>query len=252
MSDFGLQGKNALVTGGASGIGRATAIECSRMGATLVITGRNTERLQETYDALEGTGHLRMVADLTDEAQVSGLVAGLPRLNGIVHNAGIGDRTPCKMIRREKLDLVMGTNFTAPVLLQTALMRAKKIEREASIVFMASRAPFAPVRGNALYTAAKAGLLGYARVLGLEVAPQKIRVNCICPAMVLTELEMRDFEQVGADYRQDELLYPLKRYGKPEEIAYLVVYLLSDASAWMTGSKIDITGGGEFVLTGSK
>jgi NAD(P)-dependent dehydrogenase (short-subunit alcohol dehydrogenase family) len=241
---FSLENKTVLVTGASSGIGRATAIECSRMGATLVITGRNAERLQETFDLLEGTGHLRMVADLTDEAQVSSLVAELPRLNGIVHNAGIGgDRTPCKMIRREKLDLVMGTNFTAPVLLQTALMQAKKIECEASIVFMASRAPFAPVRGNALYTAAKAGLLGYAKVLGLEVAPQKIRVNCICPAMVLTELAIRDFELVGADYRQDELLYPLKRYGKPEEIAYLAIYLLSDASVWMTGSRIDITGG---------
>lgn len=240
---FSLENKTILVTGASSGIGRATAIECSRIGARLIVTGRNTERLQETFGALEGTGHRQMVADLTDEAQVSGFVADLPQLNGIVHNAGIGDRTPCKMIRREKLDLVMGTNFTAPVLLQTALMRAKKIEREASIVFMASRAPYAPVRGNALYTAAKAGLLGYAKVLGLEVAPQKIRVNCICPAMVLTELAMRDFEQVGVDYHQDELLYPLKRYGKPEEIAYLAIYLLSDASVWMTGSRIDITGG---------
>lgn len=240
---FSLEGKTILITGASSGIGRATAIECAKMGATLVITGRNAERLQATSDVLEGTGHLQIVADLTDEVQVSGLVAELPQLNGIVHNAGIGDRTPCKMIRKERLDLVMGTNFTAPVLLQTALMRAKKIERGASIVFIASRAPFAPVRGNALYTAAKAGLIGYAKVVGLEVAPQKIRVNCICPAMVLTELAIRDFEQVGADYRQDEQLYPLKRYGKPEEIAYLAIYLLSDASVWMTGSRIDITGG---------
>ena len=240
---FSLEGKTILITGASSGIGRATAIECAKMGATLVITGRNAERLQATSDVLEGTGHLQIVADLTDEVQVSGLVAELPQLNGIVHNAGIGDRTPCKMIRKERLDLVMGTNFTAPVLLQTALMRAKKIERGASIVFIASRAPFAPVRGNALYTAAKAGLIGYAKVVGLEVAPQKIRVNCICPAMVLTELAIRDFEQVGADYRQDEQLYPLKRYGKPEEIAYLAIYLLSDESVWMTGSRIDITGG---------
>lgn len=241
---FSLEGKTVLITGASSGIGRAMAIECSRMGARTIITGRNAGRLRETFEALEGAGHLQVVADLTDEGQVSGLVSELPQLNGIVHNAGVGDRTPCKMIRKERLDFVMGTNFSAPVLLQMALMRAKKIERGASIVFMASRAPYAPVNGNALYTAAKAGLLGYAKVLGLEVAPQKIRVNCICPAMVLTELAMRDFEHVGADYRQDEQLYPLKRYGKPEEIAYLAIYLLSDASAWMTGSRIDITGGG--------
>lgn len=240
---FSLSGKTVLVTGASSGIGRAVAVECSRMGAKVVATARNMERLRETEAMMEGEGHAIFAADLTDREQALSLVAGLPQLNGIVHNAGAGDRTTCKMIRREKLDLVMQTNFSAPVLLQAALMKAKKIERGASIVFMASRAPYAPVSGNALYSAAKAAIVGYAKVLGLEMADRLVRVNCICPAMVLTELAVRDFEKVGADYRQDELLYPLKRYGKPEDIAYLTVYLLSDASAWMTGSRIDITGG---------
>lgn len=117
------------------------------------------------------------------------------------------------------------------------------INKEASIVFIASRAPFAPTIGNALYSASKGAIIGYSKVLGLELASQKIRVNCICPAMVWTELVEKDAEMTGVDHNVAQLSYPLKRYGKPEDIAYLSIYLLSDASSWMTGSSIDITGG---------
>lgn len=120
--------------------------------------------------------------------------------------------------------------------------------QSASIVFIASRAPFAPAPGNGLYAASKGALIAYAKVLGLELANQLIRVNCVCPAMVWTELVQRDAELTGADYREAEKAYPLKRYGRPNDVANLVVYLLSDASSWMTGSCIDITGGGEFIL----
>ena len=91
-------------------------------------------------------------------------------------------------------------------------------------------------------------MIAYAKVLGLELANQRIRVNCVCPAMVWTELVQRDAEINGVDYSEVEQKYPLKRFGKPEDVANLVIYLLSDASEWMTGSCIDITGGGEFTL----
>ena len=122
------------------------------------------------------------------------------------------------------------------------------MEPASSIVFIASRAPFAPAIGNGIYSASKGALIAYAKVLGLELANKLIRVNCICPAMVWTELIQRDAEKTGVDYHEAEKSYPLKRYGKPEDIANLAVYLLSDASSWMTGSCIDITGGGEFTL----
>jgi NAD(P)-dependent dehydrogenase (short-subunit alcohol dehydrogenase family) len=218
------------------------------MGANIIITGRNQERLADTLSQMPGNQNSSIVADLTNAEQIDALVADIPQLNGIVHCAGIGDRTLLKMAREKDIERVMSANFNAPVLLQRALLKKKKIQSEASIVFIASRAPFAPTIGNGLYAASKGAMLAYAKVLGLELAPQLIRVNCICPAMVWTELVERDAALTGADYHEAEKNYPLKRYGKPEDVANLAIYLLSDASCWMTGSNIDITGGGELTL----
>lgn len=245
---FSLEGRTILVTGASSGIGRSIAIECSKMGATVVVTARNEARLQETLGMMAGDGHQAVCADLSNEESIVSLVEQLPQLNGIVHNAGMAHRSPCKMVKKEQMEQVMQTNFEGPVLLQKYLMKKKKVEKEASIVFIASRAPFAPASGNAIYAASKGAMLGYAKCLGLEVAPQKIRVNSICPAMIWTGLVAKDAEQTGEDYNAVQKRYPLKRFGKPEDVAYLAVYLLSDAAQWMTGSKIDITGGGELTL----
>lgn len=248
FNPFSLSNKTVLVTGATSGIGRTTAIICSKMGATVVATGRSVERLNETIASLDGEGHIAVVADITNGEDIDRLVNGCPALQGVVHCAGVGDRTMLKMAREKDIERVMKTNFDAPVLLQRTLLKKKKIEPSASIVFVASRAPYAPAPGNGLYAASKGALIAYAKVLGLELANQLIRVNCVCPAMVWTELVQRDAELTGTDYHEAEKAYPLKRYGKPEDIANLIVYLLSDASCWMTGSCIDITGGGEFTL----
>lgn len=248
FNPFTLSGKTVLVTGASSGIGKATAVACSKMGATVFITARNTERLDDTLSCLDGIGHKVIAADLASQEQIDNLAAEVTELDGIVHCAGIGDRTLLKMAREKDIERVMKANFDGPVLLQRALLKKKKVKASSSIVFIASRAPFAPAPGNGLYAASKAALIAYAKVLGLELANQLIRVNCICPAMVWTELVRRDAELTGADYHEAEKSYPLKRYGNPEDIANLVIYLLSDASSWMTGSCIDITGGGEFIL----
>lgn len=248
MSPFSLENKVILVTGGSSGIGRAIAIECSRMGASVVITGRNEIRLQDTLSALQGDNHTAVTADLTNTEEIDKLVGQLPQLDGVVHCAGIGDRTLCKMVREKDLERVMNTNFDAPVLLQRMLLKKKLVKPAASIVFIASRAPFAPAVGNALYSASKGALIAYAKVLALELAPQRIRVNCINPGMVWTELIKKDAEITGTDFSAEEKKYPLGRYGQPEDVAYLAIYMLSDASAWMTGSDVDISGGGELVI----
>lgn len=240
---FSLSGKNILITGASSGIGREMAIVCSRMGASVIITGRNQERLYDCFSKLEGTFNKKVVADLTREDDLARLVDECPELDGVVHCAGIGDRTLLRMVREKNLERVMTTNFNAPVLLQRTLLKNKKIKPSSSIVFIASRAPFAPTVGNGIYAASKGALIAYAKVLSLELAPQKIRVNCICPAMVWTELVERDSKLTGVDYHEKEKEYPLGRYGKPEDIAYLSVYLLSNASEWMTGSCINVTGG---------
>lgn len=238
---FTLVGKTILVTGASAGIGRGIAIACAGMGAQVILTARNIERLQETLTQLEGEGHTYIAADLTNEAERIALVEQLPILDGIVQCAGVGNRVPCKMLVQEDLDRVMKPNTEAPMLLQSLLLSEKKIKKQASVVFIASAAATMPVTGNAVYSASKAALVAYAKCLAQELAPRQIRVNSISPTMVWTDLAL-----VGATVEQlqeAQLSYPLKRYGQPKDIANLAVYLLSDASAWMTGSNIEITGG---------
>lgn len=240
---FSLSGKTILVTGASAGIGRGIAIACAGMGAQVVLTARNAERLQETLSMLEGEGHSYIVADLTIETQRAALVNQLPMLDGVVQCAGVGSRVPCKMLSQEDLDHVMKPNTEAPMLLQALLLSEKKIQKQASVVFIASAAATMPTAGNAVYSASKAAMVAYAKCLALELAPRQIRVNCISPTMVWTDLAL-----VGASTEQlteAEKQYPLKRYGQPEDIAHLAVYILSDASQWMTGSDIQITGGSQ-------
>ena len=246
MSDFNpfsLTGKTILVTGASSGIGRGIAVTCSKMGATVIIAGRSEERLGETMSMIEGDGHEMMVCDLTKCDSLSAAVSALPKLDGVVHCAGIGQRILCKMLTEQDVNQVMDTNFKAPVMLQTELLAKKKINKGASIVFIASIASWSPSIGNAVYSASKGAVISYANCLSLELAPRLVRVNCISPAMVWTDLILNgglDEEQL----REDEQKYPLKRYGTPEDVANLAIYMLSDASAWMTGSNVKISGGG--------
>lgn len=240
-NSFSLQGKTILVTGASSGIGRAIAIACSQQGANVVLNGRNQERLQATFEALSGEGHQIIAADLVDTAQRQALAEQFPVLDGVVHCAGIGSRVLCKMLEEQDVSRVMQANFEAPVLLQAELLREKKIAKEASIVFIASAAATMPSVGNAIYSASKAATIAYAKCLAQELAARKIRVNCISPAMVWTDLAL-----VGAteeQLREAEQAYPLKRYAQPEDIAPMAVYLLSDEAAWVTGSNMELTGG---------
>lgn len=244
FNPFSLSGKTILVTGASSGIGKTIAFIFSQMNAKLVITGRNIQRLNETLSSLEGNDHLAIPADLTITKQVNELVEKCPKLDGVVHNAGIGNRVPCRMIQKENIDHVLQSNFVAPVFLQTTLLDKKKINSGASIVFTASMAAKYPSIGNATYSASKGAIISYAKCLGLELAPRKIRVNCICPGMVWTDLITKDGLS-REELEQAQMKYPLKRYGSTVDIANLAIYLLSNASSWMTGSVIEINGGGE-------
>lgn len=241
MDKFSLSGKTILVTGASSGIGRAIAIACAQAGATVVLNGRNVARLNETLSQMSGEGHIVLPADLTDSKQRQALIEQVPELDGLVQCAGIGNRVPCKAIGEEDIKAVFAPNIEAPMLLQAELLQERKIKKGASIVYMASIAARSAVAGNALYSASKAAIIAYANCLALELAPRNIRVNCISPAMVWTDLAL-----VGAsreELEQDQLKYPLKRYAQPEDITGAAIYLLSDAAAWVTGSNIELTGG---------
>lgn len=239
---FSLKDKTILVTGASSGIGRAIAVACSQQGGKVIILGRNKDKLDQTNALLIGDGHSILVGDLTQEESIVSIVNDLPSLDGVVHCAGIGQKVFCRDVTKDDFSTVINSNLFAPIILQKHLMEEKKIKKEASIVFMASYASEAPSVGNALYSASKGGLISYAKCLSLELAPRKIRVNCISPAMVWTDL-IRGKDLEDDDLRQEEMKYPLKRYAQPDDIAYLAIYLLADASSWMTGSVINITGG---------
>lgn len=243
FNPFSLEGKTILVTGASSGIGRGIAVACSKTGGQVIINGRNEEKLKETLSLMEGAANSIVAGNLTSFSILPALVAELPKLDGVVHCAGIGERTLCKMVQENDLDRMMNINFKAPVMLQTELLKQKKLNKGGSVVFVASIAQESPSIGNALYAASKGAIISYAQCLQLELAPRLIRVNCISPAMVWTDLIFKG-GITEEQLREDEKKYPLKRYGRPEDIANLAIYLLSDASAWMTGSNVKITGGG--------
>ncbi|MDE5773914.1 MAG: SDR family oxidoreductase [Muribaculaceae bacterium] len=247
QSPFSLTDKTILVTGASSGIGRATAIECSRLGAHLVLTGRNVGRLEETLSMLAGDGHVVIAADLTVEEDIDALVEALQPVDGLVLCSGMGMMTPVQFSTRKKLMEVFDTNFLYPVELMRRMLKKKKVASPASIVAVASMGGthFFTV-GNGAYGASKAALDSFMKFAARELASKSIRVNTVLPAMIDTPLIHRGAVS-DEDHAADALTYPLRRYGRPEEVAYAIIYLLSDASAWTTGSSLIIDGGKSLV-----
>lgn len=238
---FSIEGKNVLVTGASSGIGRAIAIECSKCGANVLLTARNKERLNETMSKMTGGQHKIIIADLTKQQDIDSLAEQVDKLDGVVLNSGINDKSIVKKLDDTFISKMLDTNFSGPVLLIQTLLKNKKINKQASILFMSSVSAFYPSVSNAMYAASKAALNQFAKVLALEVFTLKARVNCIQPAFVETEmLNKYALENVIEDIRSN---YPLGRFAKPEEIAYAAIYYLSDASQLVTGTSLVIDGG---------
>lgn len=244
---FNLVGKTILITGASSGIGRTTAIECSKLGATIIVSGRNEERLRDTLNSLEGEGHNYVCADLTIENEMKSLVDSLSSIDGVVLCSGKGMMLPVQFSTREKFLDVLDTNFLYPIELLRVLIKKKKINKGASVVAVSSMGGthFYTV-GNGVYGASKAALDSYMKFCARELAPKNIRVNTVLPAMIDTPLIHRGAVS-DEEHEKDAQTYPLKRYGKPEDVAYGIVYLLSDASSWLTGTSLVIDGGKSLV-----
>ena len=240
---FNLNNKKILITGASSGIGRAVAIECSKMGAHLTICGRNHERLDDVLAMLEGNGHKLFIGDLTENKTIDGLLTDIETLDGVVFSAGKGNKVPFKFAVREKFDDVFNINFFSQVELFRRLCKSKKINHNSSVVFICSISGNQDISvGNSIYGASKAALQAIVRYSALELSPQKIRVNGINPGMVNTPL-IRAGKITEEQLRIDMEKYPLKRYGEPQDIAHAAVFLLSEASSWMTGQSLIIDGG---------
>jgi NAD(P)-dependent dehydrogenase (short-subunit alcohol dehydrogenase family) len=240
---FTLKGKTVFVSGASSGIGKAIAIECSKMGADVFITGRNAERLNSTFLELDKGNHMQIIADLQTDEGIKTVVEKMPSVDGIVHCAGIAKPLPFRFSGKEVMNEVMGINFYSPAILSQELLKNKKINRGASIVFISSvSGVLCSSVGGSVYSASKGAINGLVKGMAIELAAKMIRVNTVNPGMIDTNIYVAGTitqEQLNEDINR----YPLKRYGKPEEVAYLVIYLLSDASSWVTGSGMVIDGG---------
>lgn len=240
---FSLEGKTVLVTGASSGIGQKTAIECSKLGAKVIVTARNEGRLNETLGQMEGEGHLLHVADLTCQEQVEDLVAQLNPLDGVVLCAGKGMTLPFPFCTREKYNEIFDVNYFAPVELLRLLVKKKKLVQNSSVVFVSSIGGVESFSlGNGVYGASKAAVNSTMKFCARELAPKKIRVNSVNPGMVNTKL-IQGGAITEEQHKLDMEKYPLKRYGEPEDIAWGIIYLLSNASSWVTGHSLFIDGG---------
>jgi NAD(P)-dependent dehydrogenase (short-subunit alcohol dehydrogenase family) len=240
---FHLNNKVILITGASSGIGSQIAISVSQMGGKVVITGRDEGRLQETYNQLDGNGHVMLTTDLKDPVQVEKLIESLPQLDGLVMNAGAVEAYPIKFLTVDKIKDTFNLNFDAIVLLIAGITRKRKLNKEGSVVFISSISSRFPPKGGAMYSSAKAALQTFSKVVALENSIQKIRANCILPGMVKTAL----YDEVEKTVTKESMdahiaSYPLG-VGYPEDVANAAVFLLSDASRWITGTNLVIDGG---------
>jgi NAD(P)-dependent dehydrogenase (short-subunit alcohol dehydrogenase family) len=239
---FDLSGKTYLITGASSGIGKQCAITISECGGKLVITGRDTERLNETFLLLKGEGHQQILADLSTDEAIEQMVEKLPVLNGMVHCAGITAPIPVKFIRSRHIDDMMRVNYHAPVLLTTRILSKKKLLDNSSIVFFSTIATKFPYYGGSLYISSKSALSGFSMVLALELAPKGIRSNCLLPGFVRTPMYEATEQHASPEAMQKfEMLHPLG-IGEPEDVAGPVCFLLSDAARWITGINIPLGG----------
>lgn len=246
MSFCDLSGKTILVTGASSGIGRQAAISIARQGGNVVITGRDEKRLEETMQALDGNNHLLIVADLTKEEEVDKLVGALPKLNGLVHSAGIVAAMPVKFIRQENISKMTRINYEVPVFLMARVLLMKKILNNASIVFMSTISTRLPFFGGSLYTSAKAAIESYSKALALEMVTKGIRSNTISPGLVKTPLITEPASEGQMELIDESLERYLKKFpmgiGEPTDVANSIVFLLSDEAKWISGTNL-IMGG---------
>ena len=242
---YSLSGKTILVTGAGSGIGRATSVECSKLGARLVLVDINEQGLADTLAMLAQPEleHLTFAVNLCDEEAIAEMVGKIPVLDGVSNNAGITKLVPLQFIGADDFERIYKVNLLAPILLTKYLVKKKKIARGGSIVFTASAGGvFVSSFGNAIYATSKCGVDGYMRTAALELAPKGIRCNSVNPGMVETPLINRG-QITDEQHEKDKENYLLGRYGKPEDVAFATIYLLSDASCWMTGTALKIDGG---------
>ena len=238
MNPFSLEGKTILVMGASSGIGKATAILCADMGAKVIAIGRNEHRLEETMGSMSGEGHAKFVFDLNDECAVDKALSEISLIDGLANCAGVANMNPFQFVSRQEMEGVFLTNFFSPVMMVNKLLKAKRLQKGSSIVFVSSvDGPKVVHAGNSVYSASN---------MAIDLAGKKIRVNCVLPGTTDTEM-IRTANVTEEMLQETAKSLPMKRFAKPDEIAAAITFLLSDASSYMTGTEIVVDGGSSIV-----
>lgn len=238
-----LKDKRILVTGASSGIGREIAITASQLGAYVTIIGRNIGNLKETLSLLQGGGHEMYLIDISIYEDIEKVIKLFSPFDGVVFNAGVVEYLPIKFINSFKIDSVFSVNFNSNVIICQQLIKNKLINKKGSLVHISSISSKLGVSGTAMYSASKAALSSFSKVLASELASQGIRSNSVCPGIVKTAMTETATAVVSAEeIKKAAIDYPLG-YGEVSDVAGLVMYLLSDLSKWMTGSELIIDGG---------
>lgn len=239
---FSLEGKTILVTGASSNIGRQIAIKCSEMGGKVIASARNEERLKETISAMTGEGHQIIPCELSDAEHISTLVDLVPEIDGVVMCAAIFRTTPISHNRRKYTEEMFRVNTFSNIDLVQSLLKKRKIKDGGSILFISSVAAYRPYVGNALYSSTKGAINSFCQVLAVEQCNRRIRANCISPGIVQSDMVYEESAVTKEDWAKEEARFPLG-FGHTVDIAYAAVYILSDASKWVTGTNMIVDGG---------
>ena len=245
-------GKAAIVTGAGTGIGRAIALALAREGAKVAVAGRRREKLGEVAQAIRQAGGeaLVTVCDVSSEADsyraVKDAEEAFGHVNVLVNNAGALSVSTVESISVEEWDRLMATNLKGPFLMSRAVLPAMRQAGGGAIVNVGSVLGLVAMKDRAAYCASKGGVTMLTKAMALDHAQEKIRVNCICPAIVETDLirELFSKSEEGRRARDTRLAtLPLGKFGKPDDVAELAVFLASEESSWMTGTAIPVDGG---------
>ena len=242
-----LTGWTVLVTGASGGIGRETAVVLSSLHARIVLTGRNRERLEQTVSLLSGEGHHIEVFDLTQVEDIPKWLLTLTEqvgpLKGLVHAAGKQMTSPIRLVKQTEAGELLTTNLHSAIMLMRGFSQRRCHEPESSVVLVSSITGLVGRGGASVYSASKAALMGLARSLAVELAPERIRVNCIAPAFVRTEM-LAELEQwlPPEQYKALEKLHPLG-FGTPQDVANAAAFLISEMARWITGTTLVVDGG---------
>lgn len=246
FNPFTLEGKTILVTGASSGIGRQCAIDCSRMRAKVIAIGRNQERLDSVMADMEGMSacysydlqNIEGVKEL-----ISKIVAEHGKLDGFIHAAGIEVTNPVKLSKPEEYESLFHVNCMSAFEIVKNLCGIKTFNKGGSVVLISSISGVIARKGLSAYAASKGALMSAARVMALEMAPREIRVNTVSPGTILTPMMQKALDAMKEDDRQKRVEgFPLG-LGQTTDISNACIYLLSDASRWVTGQNMIVDGG---------